>query len=154
MGGVNRRYPGCAGQVSVGGVTQAGEPSNNVTRKDWLGAGLPGRTACTSSDCACGSSQQAVHMVAGLIASGQIDAGIGCGVEAMSRVSLGAALAPGTGMPMPDDFTLDMPDQFTAAERIAAKYGITREAADHLALAREPGRERVGQDVSIPVVPG
>src|SRR3546814_5092535 len=76
-------------------------------------------------------------MVAGLIASGQIDAGIGCGVEAMSRVSLGAALAPGTGMPMPDDFTLDMPDQFTAAERIAAKYGITREAADHLGLVSQ-----------------
>src|SRR3546814_19315229 len=73
-------------------------------------------------------------MVAGLIASGQIDAGIGCGVEAMSRVSLGAALAPGTGMPMPDDFTLDMPDQFTAAERIAAQYRVPREAADPLRL--------------------
>ncbi|HEY9563501.1 MAG TPA: steroid 3-ketoacyl-CoA thiolase [Nocardioides sp.] len=129
--------PGSIGQVVGGCVTQAGEQSNNVTRNAWLVAGLPWRTACTSIDCACGSSQQAVHMVAGLIASGQIDAGIGCGVEAMSRVSLGAALAPGTGMPMPDDFTLDMPDQFTAAERIAAKYGITREAADHLGLVSQ-----------------
>ena len=51
----------------------------------------PWATACTTIDCACGSSQQAIHLVAGLIASGSIDAGIGCGVEAMSRVFLGAA---------------------------------------------------------------
>ena len=53
-------------------------------------------------------------VVAGLIASGQIDAGIGCGVEVMSRVFLGQANAPGTGNPYPDDWTIDMGDQFIA----------------------------------------
>ncbi|MDN5896728.1 MAG: acetyl-CoA C-acyltransferase, partial [Nocardioides sp.] len=90
--------------------------------------------ACTSIDCACGSSQQAVHLISGLIASGQIDAGIGCGVEAMTRVFLGAAIPPGSGSPLPDSWSLDMPDQFTAAERIAEKYGVTRGEADHLGL--------------------
>jgi acetyl-CoA C-acetyltransferase len=129
--------PATVGQVIGGCVTQAGEQSNNVTRNAWLHAGLPWATACTTVDCACGSSQQAVHLVAGLIASGAIDAGIGCGVEAMSRVSLGAALAPGTGLPIPDSWSIDLPDQFTAAERIARLRGITREQADALGLASQ-----------------
>jgi acetyl-CoA C-acetyltransferase len=129
--------PASVGQVIGGCVTQAGEQSNNVTRNAWLHAGLPYTTACTTIDCACGSSQQAVHLVAGLIASGAIDAGIGCGVEAMSRVFLGAALAPDTGLPTPDSWTLDMPDQFTAAERIAVRRGLTREQLDAFGLASQ-----------------
>ncbi|GAA4380587.1 steroid 3-ketoacyl-CoA thiolase [Actinomadura sp. NPDC048032] len=125
------------GQVVGGCVTQAGEQSNNVTRNAWLYAGLPYQTACTTIDCACGSSQQAVHLVAGLIASGAVHTGIGCGVEAMSRVFLGQALTPETGSPAPDGWELDMPDQFTAAERIAKKRGITREDADAFGLASQ-----------------
>lgn len=122
------------GQVVGGCVTQAGEQSNNVTRQAWLHAGLPYGTASTTIDCACGSSQQAVHMVAGLISSGQIDAGIGCGVEVMSRVFLGQAATPDTGNPYPPDWTIDMRDQFTSAQRIADLRGITREDADALGL--------------------
>ncbi|WP_137723055.1 steroid 3-ketoacyl-CoA thiolase [Prescottella subtropica] len=120
------------GQIVGGAVTQAGEQSNNVARNAWLHAGLPYTTAATTIDCACGSSQQAVHMITGLIASGQIDAGIGCGVEMMSRVFLGQALAPGTGIPIPADWSVDMPDQFVAAERIAANRGIKRGDVDAL----------------------
>ncbi|WP_328892735.1 steroid 3-ketoacyl-CoA thiolase [Streptomyces sp. NBC_00236] len=129
--------PGTVEQVIGGCVTQAGEQSNNVTRNAWLHAGLPYTTACTSIDCACGSSQQAVHLVAGLIAFGAIEAGIGCGVESMSRVFLGAALTPDNGSPAPEGWTLDMPDQFTAAERIARNRGITRADADALGLASQ-----------------
>ncbi|MFB6783937.1 steroid 3-ketoacyl-CoA thiolase [Streptomyces sp. NPDC056352] len=134
--------PDAVDQVIGGCVTQAGEQSNNVTRNAWLHTGLPHATACTTIDCACGSSQQAVHLIAGLIASGAIDVGIGCGVESMSRVFLGQALAPGTGLPVPGDFALDMPDQFTAAERIAHKRGITRADADALALASQRNAAR------------
>ncbi|MFE9831343.1 steroid 3-ketoacyl-CoA thiolase [Streptomyces halstedii] len=129
--------PDTVEQVIGGCVTQAGEQSNNVTRNAWLHSGLPHTTACTTIDCACGSSQQAVHLVAGLIASGAVETGIGCGVESMSRVFLGAALAPGTGSPVPESWTLDMPDQFTAAERIARDRGITRADADALGLASQ-----------------
>lgn len=126
--------PATIGQVIGGCVTQAGQQANNITRTAWLHAGLPHTTASTSIDCACGSSQQAVHLVAGLIASGQIDAGIGCGVEAMSRTPLGSAVIPDLGMPVPDDWSIDMADQFTSAERIATRHGITRERADELGL--------------------
>ena len=129
--------PALIGQVVAGCVTQAGEQSNNVARSAWLHAGLPYTTACTTIDCACGSSQQAVHLVAGLIASGAVDTGVACGIEAMSRVFLGQALTPETGSPRPDGWTLDMPDQFGAAERIAVKRGITRSDADAFGLASQ-----------------
>ncbi|MEB8339598.1 steroid 3-ketoacyl-CoA thiolase [Streptomyces endophyticus] len=129
--------PDVVEQVIGGCVTQAGEQSNNVTRSAWLYSGLPYTTACTSIDCACGSSQQAVHLTAGLIEAGAIDVGIGCGVEAMSRVFLGQALTPGTGSPMPEGVDLDMPDQFSAAERIAVKRGITRAEADAFGVASQ-----------------
>jgi acetyl-CoA C-acetyltransferase len=53
----------------------------------------------------------------------------------MSRIPLGAnASAPGVGRAMPADLPYDMPDQFTAAERIATKYGISRADVDWLGL--------------------
>ncbi len=126
--------PGIVEQVVGGCVTQAGEQGFNVTRTSWLLAGLPYEVAATTVDCQCGSSQQANHFVNNLIAAGAIDVGIACGIEAMSRVPLGANAAAGVGRAIPDDLPFDMPDQFTAAERIAQKYGITREDVDWLGL--------------------
>src|SRR5438105_12137708 len=105
--------PGEIEQVVGGCVTQAGEQASNVTRNAWLSAGLPYEVAATTVDCQCGSSQQANHMVAGLIAAGAIDVGIACGVEAMSRVPLGANVLSGPGSPRIDSFPYDPPDQFT-----------------------------------------
>jgi len=42
---------------------------------------LDPEVGCTTVDAQCGSSQQANHMVAGLIAAGGLDIGIACGVE-------------------------------------------------------------------------
>jgi acetyl-CoA C-acetyltransferase len=121
-------------QVIGGCVTQAGEQSNNITRTAWLHAGLPEATGATTVDCQCGSAQQATHLVAGLIATGAIDVGIACGVEAMSRVSLGANIGEGSGRPRPDSWDIDLPNQYQAAERIAARRGLTRRDTDQFGL--------------------
>ena len=129
-----------AGEVEqiVGGcVTQAGEQASNVTRTAWLSAGLPYEVAATTIDCQCGSAQQANHFVNNLISADAIDVGIACGVEAMSRVGLGANAVNGPGRSRPETFPWDMPDQFGAAERIANKRGITREEVDALGLASQ-----------------
>jgi acetyl-CoA C-acetyltransferase len=132
--------PATVGQVVGGCVTQAGEQASNVTRNAWLSASLPYEVAATTIDCQCGSSQQANHMVANLISAGAIDIGLACGVEHMSKVWLGANVPRIddttfiNGSSKPDDFPWDMPDQFGAAERIAAKRGITRAEVDHLGL--------------------
>ncbi|HZM81903.1 MAG TPA: steroid 3-ketoacyl-CoA thiolase [Candidatus Limnocylindrales bacterium] len=121
-------------QVLGGCVTQAGEQSNNITRTAWLHAGLPYRTGCLTLDAQCGSGQQAAHLVAGLIAAGAIDAGIACGVEAMSRVALRANVGVDAGQPRPESWSLDLPNQFVAAERIAKLRGLTREDLDEFGL--------------------
>jgi acetyl-CoA C-acetyltransferase len=124
--------PGEIEQIVGGCVTQAGEQASNVTRTAWLSQGLPYATAATTVDCQCGSAQQANNFVANLINADAIEAGIACGVEAMSRVGLGANAFNGPGRSRPEEFPWDMPDQFGAAERIAQKYGITRDDVDWL----------------------
>ncbi|ORJ91959.1 acetyl-CoA acetyltransferase, partial [Prescottella equi] len=121
-------------QVIGGCVTQAGAQSNNVTRTAWLAAGLPWQVGATTIDCQCGSAQQANHLIAGLIATGAIDIGIACGVEAMSQVPLGANVGTEAGPRRPASWDIDMPDQFNAAERIAKRRGLTREDLEVLGV--------------------
>lgn len=130
----------------VGGVvTQAGEQSNGMVRRAWLHAGLPQHTAGTVVDAQCGSGQTAAHFVHDMIAAGSIDVGVACGVESMSRIPLGANVPPGTGDPRPDDWTIDMPNQFEAADRIARHRGISRADLEAFGLASQQ-KARVAVD--------
>jgi acetyl-CoA C-acetyltransferase len=128
-------------QVVGGCVSQAGEQAFNITRTAWLSAGLPLTTACTTVDTQCGSSQQATNLATSLVASGVVDAAIACGVEAMSRVPIGASgnKALGLGIPIPPSYfeQYEMTSQFEGAERIADKWGITREDTDAFGLASQ-----------------
>ena len=126
--------PAAVEQVVGGCVTQAGEQGSNITRYAWLSAGLPQTAGVTTVDCQCGSAQQANHFIAGLIAADAIDIGVACGVEMMSRVGLGANVFSGPGVPRPDGWDVDLPDQFTGADRIAKDFGITRQDLDELGL--------------------
>lgn len=150
-------------QIIGGCVTQAGEQSNNVTRHAWLQRGKDYVVAGTTVDAQCGSSQQANHLVRALVQAGCIDAGIACGIEVMSHVGLGANVIHGPGYFLPEDWPWKdaAPDQFTAAERIAKKRGITREDCDRLGLrsqqnamrARDEGRfEREILPIDAPVL--
>jgi acetyl-CoA C-acetyltransferase len=141
--------PASVEQIIGGCVTQAGEQSNNVTRNAWLTRGRDYGVAGTTVDAQCGSGQQANHLVSALIKAGSIDVGIGCGVEVMSHVGLGANVLSGPGFFQTPDWPWDStPDQFGSAERIARKRGITRRDCDELALrsqqraarARDEGR--------------
>ncbi len=129
--------PGSVEQLIGGCVTQYGEQSNNITRVGWLTAGLPEHVGATTVDCQCGSAQQANHLIAGLISVGAIDIGIACGIEAMSRVGLGANAGPDRSLIRAASWDIDMPNQFDAAERIAKRRGITRADLDEFGLASQ-----------------
>ncbi|OJF12937.1 thiolase family protein, partial [Couchioplanes caeruleus] len=140
--------PALVEQVAGGCVTQGGEQSNNITRTAWLHAGLPYATGCLTVDAQCGSAQHAAHLVAGLIAADAIEVGMACGVESMSRVPLRANLGTDAGLPRPESWHIDLPNQYVAADRIAARRGLTRADLDrfgvrsqrHAARAWDEGR--------------
>ncbi len=132
-------------QVIGGCVTQAGEQSGDIARRAWLHAGLPQTTGATTIDAQCGSAQQSAHLVAALITAGAIDTGIACGIESMSRIGLGANITPDTGTPRPDGWSIDMPNQFEGADRIARDRGFSREEVDRFGLSSQE-KARVAVD--------
>jgi acetyl-CoA C-acetyltransferase len=126
--------PSEVGQVVGGCVGQAGMQAMNVTRNAWLAAGLPLEVPATTVDSACGSSQQATDLAYSLVASGVVDVAVGCGVEVMSRVPMGSTIPkdPAVGKPVNKAYWehYEFTSQFEGAERIAAKWGITRDDCD------------------------
>lgn len=128
--------PDMVEQIVGGCVTQAGEQSLNMVRNAWLSTGHDPGVGCTTVDVSCGSSQQANHLVAALIACGAIEIGVGCGAESMSRVPLGANLYQGPGHYKTRDYPWDDPPQaqFGGAERVARREGFSRADVDEYAL--------------------
>ena len=128
--------PSLVDQVVSGCVSQVGEQAFNVGRTAWLAAGLPLTVAATTVDTQCGSSQQATNVATALVASGVADIAVGCGVEAMSRVPIGSNAKGDYGRPIPKSYfeRYEFTSQFEGAERIADKWGITRQDADGFGL--------------------
>jgi acetyl-CoA C-acetyltransferase len=126
--------PGEVGQVVGGCVSQVGEQSFNIARTAWLSAGLPLEVAATTVDTQCGSSQQATNLATSLVGSGVTDVAVACGVEVMSRIPIGSNSSKklGLGVPIPKGYfgRYEFTSQFEGAERIAEKWGITRDDTD------------------------
>ncbi len=136
--------PGAIGQIVGGCVSQVGEQTFNIARTAWLSAGFPLTVAATTVDAQCGSSQQATGMAAALVAAGVVDVSIGCGVESMSRVPLGAAIRGDFGRPTPKSYfaRYEVTSQFEGAERIADQWGITRADTDAFGLESQQRAQR------------
>jgi len=135
--GVLRRTgldPDLVEQVIGGCVTPLAEQFGNVTRTAWMHAGLPSLTGATTIDAQCGTAAQATVLLAGQIAMGAVDVGIACGVELMSHVPLTYKVGTGLGTPRPAGWSIDSPDQYTGADRIAVRRGFTRADLDAYGL--------------------
>jgi acetyl-CoA C-acetyltransferase len=126
--------PSHVGQVVGGCVGQVGMQTMNVARNAWLTAGLPLEVAASTVDAQCGSSQQASNLAYALVKSGVVDCAVGCGVEVMSRVPMGATIPkqPDVGKPVTKEYWkhYEWTSQFEGAERIAKQWGITRQDTD------------------------
>ena len=133
--------PAEIGQVVGGCVSQVGEQSFNLARTAWLAAGLPFPVPATTVDTQCGSSQQATNLATSLVGSGVVDVAVACGVEVMSRMPIGSSSRKdlGLGIPIPKTYfgQYEFTSQFEGAERIADKWGITRDDADAFGLASQ-----------------
>ena len=136
--------PALVGQVIGGCVSQVGEQTFNIARSAWLSAGLPLEVAGSTIDSQCGSSQQATNLAASLVKSGVVDVAIGCGVESMTRIPLGAATRGDFGRPTTRSYRehYELTSQFEGAERIADKWGITRADTDQFGLESQVRAQR------------
>jgi acetyl-CoA acetyltransferase family protein len=129
--------PALIDDVIMGCVMQVGEQALNVGRNAVLAAGLPDTIPGTTIDRQCGSSQQAAHFAAQGVMAGAYDIVIASGVEVMTRVPMGSAMADGKyGYPFgPMVSARYAPEgglvpQGISAELIADKWGLTREDMD------------------------
>jgi acetyl-CoA acetyltransferase family protein len=118
--------------VIMGCVSQVGEQTFNLARNIVLDAQLPVEIPATTVDFQCGSSQNAVHFAAAMVASGQADVVIAGGVENMSRVPMGSSLA--NGQPFTDRMLADynLIPQGIAADEIAQQWNISRAEVDQI----------------------
>jgi acetyl-CoA C-acetyltransferase len=125
--------PAAVEDVIFGCVSQIGPQTFNVARTSIMSSKLPESVPGVSIDRQCGSSQQAIHFAAQAVMSGTQDLVIAGGVEVMSMVPIGAPMtkAMDLGTPFDGEISKRYPgeqfSQFTGAERMAAKYGVTRE---------------------------
>jgi acetyl-CoA C-acetyltransferase len=129
--------------VIVGCVTQGGEQSYAFGRNLVLASSLPQTVPAVTIDRQCGSSQQALHFAAQAVMSGTQDLVIAAGVESMTRVPMGtnytlyeqAGIGAGPfSRAILDRFKVTSFSQFTGAQMVADKYGLTREEMDAFAL--------------------
>ena len=137
----NNFDPELIDDVIMGCVMQVGEQSLNIGRNAVLAAGLPETIPGTTIDRQCGSSQQAAHFAAQGVMAGAYDIVIASGVEVMTRVPMGSAVAEGKyGFPFgPGVSARYAPEgglvpQGISAELIADKWGITRDDMDEFGV--------------------
>jgi acetyl-CoA C-acetyltransferase len=159
--------PALINYVTVGNCIPTGPRYAYVARVAAIQAGLPMDSVAMAVNRLCSSGLQGVVTTAQNILLGDCDAGIGGGVEVMSRGGY-LSTAMRTGARMGDTSLLDtMVDALTdpfgvghmgiTAENLVEKWGITREEQDQLATeshrraaqAREEGRFK---DQIVPVV--
>ena len=115
------------------GCVEPVKDQSGVGRWSVLAAGFDERVPATVINRYCGSGLEACNLVAAKIMGGQIDLGIGGGVEHMSRVPMGSSgFAPATDPHLAANF--HFVPQGVSADLIATKFGYSRAMLDQFAV--------------------
>ena len=140
--------PALIDEVVLGAANQAGEDNRNVARMAVLLAGFPDSVPGFTVNRLCASGLTAVATARQMIAAGDADLVVAGGVESMTRAPWvtekpsrafakpGASYDTSIGWRFPNprfdaDTTLSMPQ---TAERVAERWGLSREELDAFAL--------------------
>jgi len=119
--------------VIIGCAMPEAEQGMNVARIASLRAGLPVEVSALTINRFCSSGLQAIAMAAERIMSGGAEVIVAGGTESMSMIPMGGHKIS------PNPWLVDhYPDAYLSmgltAERLAQRFGITREAADEFSL--------------------
>jgi acetyl-CoA acetyltransferase family protein len=165
--------PARISEVYFGAANQAGEDNRNVARMASLLAGLPVSVPGSTVNRLCASSLDAVVGATRAIAVGDASIMVAGGVESMTRAPY-VMLKPERPFPagnatmhsttlgwrmvnpnMPADWTISLGE---STERLAEKYGVTREQADAYAVKSQERAAKAwangAYDAGIVQVPG
>src|SRR5215469_3730543 len=119
--------------VIIGCATPEAEQGMNVARIASLRAGLPVEVSAMTINRFCSSGLQAISLAADSVMSGRAEVAIGGGTESMSMIPMG-----GNKISANPWLVNNYPDTYLSmgltAERLAKRFGITREAADEFSL--------------------
>ena len=139
--------PAVIDDVIWGCVSQVGEQTFDIARNAALAAGWPETVTGVTVDRQCGSSQQSVHFAAAGLISGQYDVAVAGGVESMSRVPMGSAVADKNpfGERFMARYNGRFPNQGVGAEMIVEQWGFTRTQLDEFSIASHE-KAAVAQD--------
>ncbi len=120
--------------VAVGCVTQVKEQGACIARVALIAAQWPDEVTGYTINRFCGSGLEAVNSIAAKIGAGFIDAGVGGGVESMSRVTMGSDGAMLDGLNENLRKRLYLVPQGISADLIATREGFSRQDVDAFAL--------------------
>ncbi|GFZ44584.1 acetyl-CoA C-acyltransferase [Saitozyma sp. JCM 24511] len=126
--------PALIGDVAVGNVLPPGGGAT-VARMAQLAAGIPYTVPISTTNRQCSSGLNAVASIANEIKSGEIDIGIGAGVESMT-MNYGAGVMPekmsDAVLANPESADCLLPMGITS-ENVAKQYNISRDVQDTFA---------------------
>jgi acetyl-CoA acyltransferase len=119
--------------VVLGCAMPEAEQGMNVARIASLRAGLPVEVSAMTINRFCSSGLQAIALVADRIAAGAYDVAVAGGTESMTMIPMGGHKVSANPW-LVDHY----PDAYLSmgltAERVATRYGITRQQADEFSL--------------------
>jgi acetyl-CoA acyltransferase len=119
--------------VIIGCATPEAEQGMNVARIAALRAGLPVEVSAMTVNRFCSSGLQAIALAADSVMAGRAEIAIGGGAESMSMIPMGGnkiSVNPWLVDHYPDTYL----SMGLTAERLAKRFGITREQADEFSL--------------------
>jgi acetyl-CoA acyltransferase len=119
--------------VIIGCATPEAEQGMNVARIAALRAGVPVEVSAMTINRFCSSGLQAISLAADSVMAGRAEVAIGGGTESMSMIPMGGNKVSA------NPWLIDhYPDAYLSmgltAERLAKRFGITREMADEFSL--------------------
>src|SRR3954465_10385050 len=119
--------------VIIGCAMPEAEQGMNVARIASLRAGLPVECSAMTINRFCASGLQAIALAADAIAAGRADVAVAGGTESMTMIPMGGHKVSANPW-----LVSNYPDAYLSmgltAERLAQRYGITREQADEFSL--------------------
>jgi acetyl-CoA acyltransferase len=119
--------------VIIGCAMPEAEQGMNVARIASLRAGLPVECSAMTINRFCSSGLQAIALAADAIASGRAEVAVAGGTESMTMIPMGGHKVSANPW-----LVANYPDAYLSmgltAERLATRYGITRDQADEFSL--------------------